>query len=87
MPLIIVYFVTDERALLLGAQDFGFTFDTRTPHSVEINTLFGREKYEILNVLDFTSARKRMSVIVKTANDKIILYCKVRVPNTNLISN
>ncbi|XP_065215293.1 probable phospholipid-transporting ATPase IA isoform X3 [Planococcus citri] len=66
----------DERALLLGAQDFGFTFDTRTPHSVEINTVFGREKYEILNVLDFTSARKRMSVIVRTADDKIILYCK-----------
>lgn len=67
----------DERALLLGAQQFGFIFDARTPHTVEVSTLFGREKYEILNVLDFTSARKRMSVIVRTADDKIILYCKV----------
>lgn len=62
-----------------GAQQFGYIFDVRTPRTVEVETLFGREKYEILNVLDFTSARKRMSVIVKSPNLKIILFCKVGI--------
>lgn len=30
-----------------------------------------REKYEILNVLEFTSTRKRMSVIVRTPTGNI----------------
>lgn len=33
-------------------------------------------RYEILNVLEFTSDRKRMSVIVRTSNGKIKLYIK-----------
>lgn len=57
---------------------FGFTFDTRTPSSVEILALGQREKYEILHVIEFTSTRKRMSVIARTPDNKIKLYCKVR---------
>ncbi|KAK3564853.1 hypothetical protein QTP86_029902, partial [Hemibagrus guttatus] len=34
------------------------------------------EQYELLNVLEFTSARKRMSVIMRTPSGKIRLYCK-----------
>ncbi|TEA42183.1 hypothetical protein DBR06_SOUSAS6810103, partial [Sousa chinensis] len=34
------------------------------------------ERYELLNVLEFTSARKRMSVIVRTPSGKLRLYCK-----------
>ncbi|XP_054269311.1 probable phospholipid-transporting ATPase IA isoform X3 [Macrosteles quadrilineatus] len=66
----------DERALLQGAKAFGFVFDTRTPDSVEIVALGSREKYEILSVIEFTSARKRMSVIVRTPEGKIKLFCK-----------
>ncbi|XP_039280829.1 phospholipid-transporting ATPase IA isoform X2 [Nilaparvata lugens] len=66
----------DERALLQGAKAFGFVFDTRTPHQVEIVALETRETYTVLNVLEFTSARKRMSVIVRMPNGKIRLYCK-----------
>ncbi|XP_014280434.1 probable phospholipid-transporting ATPase IA isoform X2 [Halyomorpha halys] len=66
----------DERALLQGARSLGFVFDTRTPNSVEVEMLGVREKYEILNVIEFTSARKRMSVISRTPTGKIILYCK-----------
>eukprot|EP00351_Strombidinopsis_sp_SopsisLIS2011_P004420 CAMPEP_0116873466 /NCGR_PEP_ID=MMETSP0463-20121206/4597_1 /TAXON_ID=181622 /ORGANISM="Strombidinopsis sp, Strain SopsisLIS2011" /LENGTH=56 /DNA_ID=CAMNT_0004515477 /DNA_START=1826 /DNA_END=1996 /DNA_ORIENTATION=+ len=33
-------------------------------------------KYKLLNVIEFTSARKRMSVIVKTPQDKILLIVK-----------
>ncbi|XP_075212548.1 ATPase phospholipid transporting 8A1 isoform X3 [Lycorma delicatula] len=66
----------DERALLQGAQSFGFVFETRTPNTVDVVILGKREQYEILNVLEFTSARKRMSVITRTPNGKIKLYCK-----------
>ncbi|XP_034247124.1 probable phospholipid-transporting ATPase IA isoform X6 [Thrips palmi] len=66
----------DERALVQGAALFGFTFDTRTPSSVEILALGHREKYEILHVIEFTSTRKRMSVIARTPDNKIKLYCK-----------
>lgn len=73
------YYFIDERALLQGAKAFGFVFDTRTPNSVEIVALGHREKYEILNVIEFTSARKRMSVITRTPEGKIKLFCKVGV--------
>jgi len=34
------------------------------------------ESFDLLNVLEFTSDRKRMSVILKDKNNKIKLYCK-----------
>uniref|UniRef100_A0A1I8B4S0 Phospholipid-transporting ATPase n=1 Tax=Meloidogyne hapla TaxID=6305 RepID=A0A1I8B4S0_MELHA len=37
---------------------------------------FGLESFDLLNVLEFTSDRKRMSVILKDKNNKIKLYCK-----------
>ncbi|EEC13161.1 conserved hypothetical protein, partial [Ixodes scapularis] len=66
----------DEGALVKGARDTGFVFTTRTPHFVIINVLGVEEKYEILNVIEFTSTRKRMSVIVRTPQGKIKLFCK-----------
>lgn len=69
-------FWTDEQALVKGACNFGYVFDTRTPHHVEIDALGTRECYEILNVLEFTSTRKRMSVIVRNPSGQIKLYCK-----------
>lgn len=41
-----------------------------------VNVLGVRERYEILNVLEFTSARKRMSVVARGPSGKIKLYCK-----------
>ncbi|XP_028167946.1 probable phospholipid-transporting ATPase IA [Ostrinia furnacalis] len=81
----------DERALVMGAARFGFVFETRTPTCVRIRvpapataTAAGptagmatqEEEYAILNVIDFTSSRKRMSVIVRTPTGEIKLYCK-----------
>lgn len=66
----------DERALVSGAASFGYVFNARTPSYVEIDALGKTERYEILNVLEFTSARKRMSVIVRNAKGEIKLYCK-----------
>ncbi|XP_016843759.1 probable phospholipid-transporting ATPase IA isoform X4 [Nasonia vitripennis] len=66
----------DERALVDGASKFGYVFDSRTPHFVEILALGERQRYEILNVIEFTSARKRMSVIVRTPSGQIKIFCK-----------
>lgn len=66
----------DERALVYGAQKFGYVFKTRTPSYVEIDALGKIERIEILNVLEFTSTRKRMSVITRNSRGEIKLYCK-----------
>jgi len=66
----------DEQALVDGARKFNYVFDTRTPSYVEIVALGETLRYEILNVIEFTSARKRMSVIVKTPEGKIKIFCK-----------
>jgi len=37
----------------------------------------GREReYQVLNILEFNSTRKRMSSIIRTPEGKIKLYCK-----------
>jgi Cation transport ATPase (P-type) len=41
--------------------------------------------YEILNILEFDSTRKRMSIIVRTPDDRIMLYCKVSAVPQNLM--
>lgn len=66
----------DERALVNGALKFGYVFETRTPNTVVIDALGVIKKYEILNVLEFTSTRKRMSLIVRNEKGEIKLYCK-----------
>jgi len=66
----------DEGALVKGAKQLGFSFNVRTPTSVIINVLGQEEVYEVLNVLEFNSSRKRMSVIVRAPSGQIKLYCK-----------
>ena len=66
----------DERALVYGASRFGYVFQSRTPSYVEVNAFGKVERYEILNVIEFTSSRKRMSVIVRDPSKRIKLYCK-----------
>ncbi|XP_029581359.1 phospholipid-transporting ATPase IA isoform X3 [Salmo trutta] len=66
----------DEGALVRAAANLGFVFSGRTPDSVIIQALGAEEKYELLHVLEFTSTRKRMSVIMRTPSGKIRLYCK-----------
>ncbi|KAF9014178.1 phospholipid-translocating ATPase [Cyathus striatus] len=62
----------DEAALVQAAADVGYEFlgkdrevlSLRTPGSPDI------EKYELLNILEFTSARKRMSVVLRKLDDE-----------------
>ncbi|EJD02206.1 phospholipid-translocating P-type ATPase [Fomitiporia mediterranea MF3/22] len=66
----------DEAALVQAAADAGFVFRGRDKEILRLQTPFSEELelYELLNVLDFTSARKRMSVIVRKLNEDNRLF-------------
>lgn len=67
---------TDETALLQEAKANGYSLLERTNYNICLNILGKKVNYSVLCTLDFTSERKRMSVIVKTPENKIMLYCK-----------
>ncbi|XP_061523084.1 phospholipid-transporting ATPase IB isoform X2 [Phycodurus eques] len=66
----------DEGALVKGAKGLGFIFTARTPDSVIIEARGKEMSYQLLNVLEFSSNRKRMSAVVRTPNGRLRLYCK-----------
>ncbi|BGP52544.1 aminophospholipid translocase [Rhodotorula sphaerocarpa] len=66
----------DEAALVQGANVLGYTFATRKPQSVFVTIDGEQREYQILNILEFNSTRKRMSAVVRTPDGKIKLYCK-----------
>jgi len=72
----------DETALVEAAQDLGYLLVDRSTHSAtlvihpsEIDPEV-REQYEILDVIEFSSKRKRMSIIVRFPDRRICLLCK-----------
>jgi phospholipid-transporting ATPase len=48
----------------------------RKPKSVFVNVQGMSQEFEILNVCEFNSSRKRMSTLVRLPNGRIKLYCK-----------
>ena len=67
----------DEGALVEAAADLGYLFKERHPEdiSVEVNGI--QYKVPILANLEFTSERKRSSVIIRhPETNEIVLYCK-----------
>ncbi|KAH9928461.1 phospholipid-translocating P-type ATPase [Epithele typhae] len=65
----------DEAALVQAAADAGFVFRGRERDVLTLQSPFARdesglEQFELLNILDFTSARKRMSVILRKLGDE-----------------
>ena len=67
----------DEKAVLQGANRFGVvTFEDRNESSAIVMDCNGEvASYEVLQVLDYSSERKKMSVIVKNDQD-IIMFTK-----------
>lgn len=61
----------DEEALVEAAAAVGYVFRGRDRDVLHLQTPFSDEleRYQLVNILDFTSARKRMSVIVKKLDD------------------
>ncbi|TIA90033.1 hypothetical protein E3P99_01747 [Wallemia hederae] len=66
----------DEAALVATARDMGFAFVSRSNTWVELSVCGQVERYTPLKILEFNSARKRMSVLVKTQDGRILLLCK-----------
>lgn len=61
----------DEEALVEAAAAVGYVFRGRDHDVLHLKTPFSDEieRYQLVNILDFTSVRKRMSVIVKKLDD------------------
>ncbi|KAK5144168.1 drs2 neo1 protein [Rachicladosporium monterosium] len=71
----------DELALLEAAQDLGYLMISRSSHSITLlrsgaDGQQSRELYEVLDVIEFSSQRKRMSIIVRCPDGRIWLLCK-----------
>ncbi|KAJ8082391.1 phospholipid transporting ATPase [Marasmius tenuissimus] len=66
----------DEAALVAAARDVGFPFLHKGKDGVEIEVMGQKEQYEILKVLEFNSTRKRMSVVARVPDGRLVLYCK-----------
>ncbi|KAF3203909.1 hypothetical protein TWF191_002515 [Orbilia oligospora] len=66
----------DEAALVATARDMGFSLVERTQSGVRLNIHGKQVGYQVLNTLEFNSARKRMSAIIRMPDDRIILFCK-----------
>lgn len=66
----------DEQALVLAASDLGFVLTARDGPICETVIQGVPMRFEILNVLEFNSDRKRMSIIFRHPDGSIILYCK-----------
>jgi len=69
----------DENALVTAAKHLGYYFYERGSDYVfvEVDGPEGRvEKYEILNVNEFNSTRKRMSVVVRMPDKSLRLFLK-----------
>ncbi|XVF44122.1 hypothetical protein PTKIN_Ptkin02bG0095200 [Pterospermum kingtungense] len=73
----------DEAALVSAAKNFGFFFCRRTPTMIYVRESHVESmgkiqdvSYEILNVLEFNSTRKRQSVVCRYPDGRLVLYCK-----------
>ncbi|KAF5751967.1 hypothetical protein HS088_TW02G00986 [Tripterygium wilfordii] len=72
----------DEAAFVIAGRELGFEFYKRTQTSIslrEIDPLTGKRVerlFELLNVLEFNSTRKRMSVILRDEEGKLLLLSK-----------
>ncbi|CAL5047719.1 unnamed protein product [Urochloa decumbens] len=72
----------DEAAFVIAARELGFEFYKRSPATIIIREqdpsrdVVEKRKYDLLNILEFSSSRKRMSVIVKEPEGRILLFSK-----------
>ncbi|CAO1629582.1 unnamed protein product [Parajaminaea phylloscopi] len=66
----------DEAALVAAARDVGSVFLNKTHQQVDIEVMGQPERYTPLHVLEFNSTRKRMSVIVREPEGRILMLSK-----------
>ncbi|EFQ29697.1 phospholipid-translocating P-type ATPase [Colletotrichum graminicola] len=71
----------DELALVEAARDLGYLLIDRPAQSVvlqlpEADGTIKRETYQVLDVIEFSSQRKRMSIIIRMPDGKVCVFCK-----------
>lgn len=66
----------DEAALVSTARDMGFTVLSGNSEKIELNVMGEHRVYPVLNMIEFNSTRKRMSIIVKMPDGQNVLFCK-----------
>lgn len=71
----------DELALVEAARDLGIMLIDRPAQSIKLQTVdedgsLHTETYEVLDVIEFSSKRKRMSIIIRMPDGCICVFCK-----------
>ena len=73
----------DEQALVQAAQELGYIVVDRQNATINIKVKPAGDKedgvlsyYKVLNIIEFSSARKRMSIVVRMPNQRICVFCK-----------
>ncbi|XP_036067626.1 phospholipid-transporting ATPase IC [Oryzias melastigma] len=66
----------DEEALVGAARELGWVFLRRSRDCVVVSELGVSRQYQLLALLDFSSRRRRMSVLVREPGGALKLYCK-----------
>ncbi|KAF9970035.1 hypothetical protein BGZ73_007362 [Actinomortierella ambigua] len=66
----------DEAALVSTARDVGFVFLEKQGAMMHLEIMGQPRSYKILNILEFNSNRKRMSIILRPPEGGIVLVCK-----------
>ncbi|KAL6816090.1 hypothetical protein V8C40DRAFT_254445 [Trichoderma camerunense] len=71
----------DELALVRAAQEMGYSVVQRNSKQITVQVTqtdgsVERLKYDILDIIEFSSARKRMSIVVRYPDGRISVICK-----------
>lgn len=72
----------DELALVRAAQDLGFSIRSRDNDAIVLSLSTSNDRsvrtetYKVLDVIDFSNDRRRMSVIVRFPDGRICVICK-----------
>ncbi|UNI19607.1 drs2 neo1 protein [Purpureocillium takamizusanense] len=71
----------DELALVEAARDLGFLLIDRPAQSIKLQTRDADgslhvETYQVLDVVEFSSKRKRMSIVIRMPDGRICVFCK-----------
>ncbi|OUM64839.1 hypothetical protein PIROE2DRAFT_25148, partial [Piromyces sp. E2] len=66
----------DEVALIQGLTHCGVRLLTHTKHDISIQLFDSYEEFSIEMLTEFSSERKRMSILVKDKDNNYTLYCK-----------
>ncbi|KAF4979421.1 hypothetical protein FZEAL_4364 [Fusarium zealandicum] len=71
----------DELALVEAAKDLGFLVIDRPAQAIKLefrdaDGTLQTEMYQVLDVIEFSSKRKRMSIIIRMPDGRICIFCK-----------